>query len=70
MRYVQKQKVLDFIGSLHQAHEEIKKALEEKTLNQFLRCLMNVSSLLMNLGTLLRSRRGRAHYNILAGRIL
>ena len=30
MRYVQKQKVLDFIGSLHQAHEEIKKALEEK----------------------------------------
>ena len=30
MRYVQKQKVLDFIGSLHQAHEEIKEAFEQK----------------------------------------
>ena len=30
MRKAQKQEVLDFIGSLHQAHKEIKEALEQK----------------------------------------
>ena len=64
MRYVQKQKVLDFIGSLHQAHEEIKKALEEKNAESVPKMLDECQQFAYELGDFIEKQEGEGHITI------
>lgn len=64
MRGVQKQKVLDFIDSLHQAHEEIKGALEEKNIVLVQQMLNECQQFAYELGGIIEQQEGEGHITV------
>lgn len=64
MRYVQKQKVLEFIEDLHQAHKEIKRALEEKDAVSVPKMLDECQRFAYELGNFVEKQEGEGHITI------
>lgn len=64
MKKIEKNKILVFIDSLHQAHEEIKKALEEKNIILVQRMLSECQQFAYELGNIIEKQEGEGHVTI------
>lgn len=64
MRKAQKQEVLDFIGSLHQAHKEIKEALEQKKNDVAQNMLNECQEYAISLGEIIEKMEGEGHITV------
>lgn len=64
MRKAQKQKIFDLINSLHQIHEEIKKALEQKDLTLALDLVCKAQESAIFLGETIEKSEGEGHITV------
>ena len=64
MRKAQKQEILDFIESLHQAHEEIKAALQQNNLILVQNMLAECQEFAISLGENIEKLEGEGHVTV------
>lgn len=64
MRKAQKEEILDFINSLHQAHEEIKEALKQKNVMLMQNMISEAQEFAVSLGTIIEKLEGEGHMTV------